>query len=256
MKPRSILLLLLILTTTGMNGQCDTTSLPGVPDCGLTGQPSVRLTVTDSEGNVLPFANIAFSVNGGEVFVGSCTNECRDFAIAFNAVGRFDILVGAPGYQTSRRMVDVSSSDDCNPDTEDLIVVLSLDNTVAALAGAWEGTTLFGDIVLRFGTDGEIIGAILFDRTIAGDGNFYISYNDRPIRGVPGQPIAFIAASDPTRTGDIFDFTADTLGVPVGFEGARMDAGFATLTGLQPGSPGFPVTYTRLADIPEPLQDP
>lgn len=245
------------LTAVGMDGQCNTAGFPGLPDCGLTSQPSVRLTVTDPEGNILPFASIAFSVNGGEAFAGSCLNQCRDFAIAFNAVGRFDILIGAPGYQTARRIVNVTSSDDCNPDTEDLIVVLSVDDTVAALAGAWEATTLFGDIMLRFGTDGEIIGAILFDRTIAGDGNFYVSYNDRPIRGVPGQPIAFIAATDPTRTGDLFDFTADTLGVPIGFAGARMDAGFATLTGGQPGAPpGFLVTYTRLADIPDPLGDP
>jgi hypothetical protein len=187
-----------------------------------------------------------------------CEGGCEDFPIVFNAVGKIDITVFAPGYEVSTRSVTVISNDDCNPVTQTLIMVLEEDLTVAALAGAWRATTVFGQIDLRFDTDGSAIGAILYDRTIAGDGNFYVSYNGNPIRGAPNQNIALQNAADPTRTGDVFDFNGEALGVPIGFITAQMSADFSILSGLQPGagSQGIAVTYQRLSDIPLQLQDP
>lgn len=245
------------LPALGMDGQCAIPGLPDGPGCDPVDTPSVRVTVTNQTGDLPRLATIVFRVNGSQPALIDCDNGCVETPIAFGAIGRFEILVTAPGYLDARRTVDVVSSDGCRPQTQDVIIVMSPDETVAALAGAWHGVTLFGEISLRFGEQGEIIGAILFDRTIAGDGNFYISYNNRPIRGVPGQNIAFLSATDPTRSGDFFTFVADTLGVPVGFQNARLSEDFLELTGRQPGTPdGFFVTYERLAGIPEPLQDP
>ncbi len=247
----------LVLPGLGMDGQC---AIPGIPDgagCDPLDTPSVRVTVTNDTGDLLPRATIAFRVNGSQPAFITCNGGCVQTPIAFGTVGRFEIVVTAPGYLDGHRTVDVISTDGCRPQTQDLIIVMSEDESVAALAGAWHGDTLFGEISLRFGEQGEIIGAILFDRTIAGDGNFYISYNNRPIRGVPGQDIAFLSATDPTRSGDLFTFVADTLGVPVGFQNAGMSEDFFMLSGRQPGTPeGFFVTYERLAGIPEALQDP
>ena len=249
--------MILVFPLGGMGGSCDGLGLPGGPGCNPLEAASVRLTITDDQGSILPFATITFQVNGGQQAFTFCDGNCDDIAIAFGAVGRFDVTVSRAGFLDADRTVFVRSQDGCHPDTETLIVVMVGDQTIGALAGAWQSQTLFGDIALRFGESGEIIGAILFDRTIAGDGNFYISYNNRPIRGVPGQQIAFIGAVEPVRNGDLFEFVADTLGVPVGFLGARMFADFSLLTGAQPGvPPGLNVTYTRLSEIPEALLDP
>jgi len=133
-----------------------------------------------------------------------------------------------------------------------------VERTVAALGGAWRAETVFGRIDIRFDTDGSAIGAILYDRSIAGDGNFYVSYNGNPIRGANGQSIAQQNVAEPTRTGDVFDFNGQALGVPVGFSSAQMSADFSILSGLQPGAEaqGIVVTYQRLGDIPLALQDP
>jgi hypothetical protein len=136
-----------------------------------------------------------------------------------------------------------------------LTVILAADDTVGALSGVWETDNLFGRTMLRFGGQGEIIGAILFERTIGGDGNFYVSYNNRLIRGAPGQQIFAATAAEPTRNGDVFDFETTTVGSPVGFSNATMSDGSLTLAGTLLGQP---VTYTRVADadVPDALRDP
>lgn len=256
---RSLLLLTACLPlAAGMNGNCDGFMLPDVPTCGTSDVPAVQLTIVNDAGQTLPFASIAFAVDQGQYYVGNCNNDCSDFAIAYDVSGRFDIAVIAPGYQQDNRIVNVGTEDDeCTPVTQDIIVVLKEDTTVAVLAGAWRAQTVFGTIDLRFGTQGEAIGAVLYDRTIAGDGNFYVSYNGSPIKGVAGQEIAVQAVNDPTRVGDVFNFNGQVLGVPVGFVDAVLSDDFLALSGAQPGaqSQGLFVTYTRLADIPTPLQD-
>jgi len=240
-----------------MNGQCNGLGLPGAPDCGSVGVASVIVTVTDPDGATLPAATIAFGINGGQPFFTSCDGNCTDFPIAFNTTGRFDITISAPGRLNEFRMVTVASADGCAPDTQTLTVALSPDDTVAVLAGAWETTNLFGRSILRFGDSGEIIGAILFDRTIAGNGNFYVSYNNRPIRGVPGQLVATAFTQEPIRLGNRFDFFTQTLGFPVGFENATMTPNGLTLVGTLRGLPPWtPVVYSRLSNIPEPLLAP
>lgn len=237
-----------------MTGPCDLFNLPGgQPGCGSGTTASVRVTVSDAEGAILPFAVLTFWVNGGPANVVSCQGECADLPLAFNTIGRFHILVTSPNFLDARRTVDVSGVDQCTPLTENVFVVLAENKTVAVLNGAWRTNNLFGESILRFGEHGEIIGAILFDRTIAGDGNFYISFNDRPIRGVPDQAIGGIDAADPTRTGDRFDFVADTFGIPVGFEDATISKDGFTLTGTLAQTA---VTYERLPEVPEPLRDP
>gem|GEM_PF-1609332 len=255
LKP--FLLLCAVVLLTGMNGQCNGLSLPGAPSCGSVGVPSVVVTVTDQDGATLPAATIAFGINGGQPFFTSCEGNCENFPIAFNTLGRFDITVSAPGRLNEFRTATVTSPDGCTPDTQTMTIALSPDDTVAVLAGAWETTNLFGRSILRFGDGGEIIGAILFDRTIAGDGNFYVSYNGRQIRGVPGQLVASAFAQDPIRLGDRFDFSTQTLGFPVGFEDATMTPNGLTLVGTLRGlPPGTPVVYSRLSNIPASLLSP
>lgn len=243
----------ILLLAFGMSGPCGRVLPPGAADCQPKGVPSVLISVTDSQGRPIGAATVAFRVNGSATSILVCDGNCVFLPIAFDAVGRFDVSVTAPGYLTVNRSVIVGSRDGCTPETEDLIAVMMPDRTVGALAGGWETQSLFGRVILRFGDAGEIIGAILFDRTIAGDGNFYISFNNRPIRGVPGQDIGAVTAADPTRTGDAFTFLSDVFGMPIGFEGAVFSPDFLTLTGVLAGNT---VVYERLADVPEALRDP
>jgi len=257
-KLKAFVLFSAVVLATGINGQCNGLPLPGAADCGSVGVPSVVVTVTDADGMTLPAATIAFGINGGPpTFTSSCTGNCEAFPIAFNSVGRFDVTVGSPGFVSELQTVTVTSQDGCRPDTANLTFALSADDTVGALAGAWETNNIFGRSILRFGDSGEIIGAILFDRTIDGDGNFYVSFNNRPIRGVPGQLVASVFTTEPTRNGDRFTFLAQALSFPVGFQDATMSSDFMTLVGGLPGlPPGTPAVYTRLADIPDPLKAP
>lgn len=256
---KSLIVVAALLPFAGMNGNCDGFQLPVTPTCGTSDVPAVRLTIVDEQGNVLPSATIAFSIDGSAYFVGSCDNDCQNFAIAFDVGGRFNISVISPGYLQEDRVVDVGTeADDCTPITRDVIIIMKEDLTVAVLAGAWRAQTVFGTIDLRFGDSGEAIGAILYDRTVAGDGNFYVSYNGNPIRGVSGQQTAVQAAANPTRVGDVFNFDGEALGVPVGFIDALMSGDFNVISGAQPGgqSQGLFATYSRLADIPTALQTP
>lgn len=255
----ALLVMTACLPLAGMDGSCAGIDLPIGNNCGTSNVPAVRVTIVNENGDTLPYATIAFSIDGSEYFVGACDGECEDFTIAYDVAGRFNISVISPGYQQVDRTTNVATeSDDCTPVTEDLIFVLSEDTTVSALAGAWRAQSVFGTIDLRFGPDGEAIGAILYDRTAAGDGNFYISYNNSPINGAAGQQITVQAVNDPTRVGDVFNFNGEAAGVPVGFIDAVMSADFFQLSGLQPRAQtsGIFVTYTRLTSIPAALQTP
>ncbi len=256
---------LTLVCSAGMaasGGQCDI-ELPignnnnnNNSGCGSGSTPSVLLTVVDQDGDVVPRARIGVRRNGGAQQFGSCSpdNPCDDFIIALNLTGRFDIEVAAPGYIITTRTVNVgTASDGCSPRTENLIVVLDADTTVAALAGAWRTINLFGTTDVRFNDDGEIVGAIQYNRQAGGDGNFYISYNNKPIRGAAGQQTFFTVANDPVRTGDRFTWSTTTLGMPIGFEDASMSADFTTMLGTLANTT---VTYTRLDEIPTALQDP
>lgn len=256
---KSLLALFAILPLAGMNGTCAGIDLPIGNNCGTSDVPSVEVSVVTENGDTLPAATIAFSVNGSQYYVGSCNGDCKNFAIAYDIAGQFNVSVYAPGYQQQNRVVNVGTeSDDCTPVTENEVFVMQEDTTVAVLAGAWRAQSVYGKIDLRFGNNGEAIGAILYDRTVAGDGNFYVSYNGNPIKGVSGQDIAVQAVADPTRVGDVFNFNGQALGVPIGFVDAQLSTDFTQLSGGQPGaqSQGLFVTYTRLSSIPDALQAP
>lgn len=255
---RFAVLAVLFVATVGMDAVgCldDIITPPDNSGCDFENKPAIRLTVTNEDGDILNGFFVS-ATRGSQSATTVCESSCQNFPIGVNMFGTFNLTIRRGGYVQAQRQVAVGTNDNCNPITQNVIVVLSEDDTVASLFGAWRAETLYGRIDLRFGEEGEIIGAILYDRTIAGDGNFYVSYNNRPIRGVAGQDIAAIAANDPTRNGDVFTFVADTLGVPVGFQDALMTASFDSLTGAQPGAMGFTVTYERLDAVPVPLQDP
>jgi hypothetical protein len=198
-------------------------------------------------------ATISFTLDG-QSYSGGCKGNCEDVVLAYEETGEFDIEIEAPGYVAATRSVTVESdSDDCHPITKDITVALEYDSTLAALAGAWSTTNFYGTTDLRFGEDGEIIGAILYNRTVGGDGNIYIAYNGRSIRGAAGQSIFTDNATEPTRNGDVFHFRATALGHPIGFENATIAADYQVLTGMLQG---VTAEYARLVEIPEALQDP
>ena len=242
-------------------GNCDLGGLPanGNNDndsvCGDLGRPAILLTIANEDGDIIGRSSVTVRRNGGTAQTGGCNEEfvCEDFAIGINLFGRFDISVSAPGYETESRTVNIGSNDNCNPTTETVIIVVSPDATVAALAGAWRSTNVFGTQDIRFNEDGKIVGAIQYDRQAGGDGNFYISYNNREIQGAFGQDIFFTNAEEPERTGDTFTWSTTTLGMPIGFESASMSDDFLTLQGTLAGTT---VLYERLDEIPQPLQDP
>ncbi|QDV91675.1 hypothetical protein RAS2_27790 [Phycisphaerae bacterium RAS2] len=252
----TLILLALLLPALGMSGgQCGGFSFPPTGECPGDPVPSVVLKVTNGAGQVLPIASISFRVNSVGPFTGICSDGmCNGMVLALDTLGTFSIQVSAPGYLTANHSVTVvAAADGCHPVTQNITIPLQLDNTVAVLAGAWESTNAYGRTIIRFGNNGQVIGAILFDRTIAGDGNFYVAYNNRPIRGAPGQSVVLATANEPTRTLNTVNFVTTTLGYPVGFENAALSADFLSLQGMLAG---VPVTYARLSSIPGPLMDP
>ncbi|QOJ03039.1 MAG: carboxypeptidase regulatory-like domain-containing protein [Planctomycetia bacterium] len=249
-------LIAMLLPALGMSGgQCGGFPFPPTGECPGDPVPSVVLKVTNGAGQVLPTATVSFRVNNVGPFSGVCANgTCNGLVLALDTLGTFTIQVSAPGYLTANQTVTVvAAADGCHPVTQNITIPLQLDNTVAVLAGAWESVNAYGRTIIRFGSNGQVIGAILFDRTIAGDGNFYVAYNNRPIRGAPGQSIVLATANEPTRTLNTVNFVTTTLGYPVGFENAALAADFLSLQGMLAG---VPVTYTRLSSIPGPLMDP
>ncbi len=249
-----LLLALLVMPSLALNGPCDQFDLgPGGQICTAIAVPSVVLTITGADGEAAPTATIAFTINGQMPSIGDCTGTCDDVVLAFEATGRFDIEVSSLGYVAGRRSVVVQlDGAGCHPVTEEITLVLERDQTVGVLSGAWRTSNAWGTSDLRFGANGEIIGAILYNQTAGGDGNFYVAYNGHNIRGVPGQFLFLEQAADPTRSGDVFNFVAASPTIPVGFENAILSADFYTLYGTLSG---VPVTYTRLLDIPQPLLD-
>jgi hypothetical protein len=250
---RIALLVLFAPPCLAISGQCNNI----LPDNNCTGDPvaSVVLTITNNQGTTLPRADIVFRLNNTSTrYTNTCDGNCNSVVLAYDLTGRFDIEVSAPGYVTATRTVNViADSGGCHPVTQTLIVVMESDTTVGALAGAWYTQNAYNTAALRFGTHGEIIGAIIYNATIAGDGNFYIAFNSRQIKGVSGQQIYTDTAADPTRVGDVFNFSATPLSYPVGFENGMMSADYMTLTG---GLKGVTATYVRLDTIPAALQSP
>lgn len=248
-------LVLAVAACAAAEGPCSLFEIgSGGQICTTEAVPSVVLSIVDTEGEVVAAATIIYRIGSGVTNIGGCNGSCGSVVLAFEAAGRFDIEVWAVGYATATQTVVVElDAAECHPVTEELEIVLGRDETVGALAGAWYTANMYGESVLRFGGDGEIIGAILYDRTIGGDGNFYIAYNGRPIRGVAGQQIFQDTAPEPTRSGDVFAFRATTLGIPMGFENAAISADYNTLTGVLQG---VAVTHSRLLEVPGPLLDP
>lgn len=249
--------LILSACLLAMDGQCDLLRIgPGGRVCTAIAVASVVLNVTDAGGDPVPSATITFQVDGGMPVTGTCDGNCGQVVLAFEQVGQFDITIEAVGFLPTTRRVNVELDDaGCHPVTRNVTVTLAADTSVAVLAGVWETNNFFGRAMLRFGEDGEIVGAILFDRTIAGDGNFYIAYNGRSIRGAPGQSIFADNAPEPIRNANIFTWETMTLGSPVGFSNAEMSSDFQSLTGTLQNTPA---TYNRVspADVPTALLDP
>jgi hypothetical protein len=226
----------------------------GVSNCPGDQVPSVILTVNSAQNQPLAAANIVFSVNGGASFGGVCDGSCNATTLALDTLGTFNIQVGAVGYSpASKNVTVVADSGGCHPVTQNVTITLQLDISVGVLSGSWITSGAFGETILRFSPTGEIIGAILLDRTIAGDGNFYVAYNGKKIRGVTGQTILAATATEPTRSNNIFNFRTTNLSIPVGFENAAMSGDFQKLTGTLQGAP---VTATRLGLTPNALLEP
>ena len=250
-----------LFATGGMaavGGNCDFSGIPSNNNngnsCG-SGNPAILLSIATEQGHIVSRSRITVRRNLGTPSVGACHDDfpCEDFPIGINQFGRFDIEVAPPGYVVESRTVNVGSSDNCNPTTQNVVIVVTPDATVAALAGAWRTTNVFGTTDIRFDDAGRIVGAIQYNRQAGGDGNFYISYNNRPIRGAFGQDIFYTNADEPVRDGDRFTWATDTLGMPTGFEGALMSDDFLTMQGTLANTTVF---YTRLDEIPGPLQSP
>jgi len=210
----------------------------------------------DSAGQVIPAATIAFTINDGSSYGGSCAGDCNSVLLAQDVIGKFDIQVAAVGYTIATKMVNVAAQDGgCHPVTQNVAIKMDKDTTAGLLFGVWSTQTFAGRTDLRFGSHGEIIGAIFFGQRAGGDTNWYIAYNNHSIRGATGQPITQAAATDPIRSGDVFNFKAVTQGVLTGFENATMSSDFNTLSGLLAGQA---ISYARLADsqIPNAIRDP
>lgn len=255
---KSALLVLCLISFSAMDGQCPGIGFPpGGNACTLIAVPSVVLNIRNAQGQVVPSAQARFRVGNGPTFTAGCNGDCGSFVLVYETVGTFNIEVSSIGQQPKTVQVGVSFDQArCHPVTKNVTVQLAADTTTAALGGVWRSTSgFFGESILRFGTSGEIIGAILLDRTIAGDGNFYIAYNGRSIRGAPGQQILAALAAEPTRVGNLFTFETTTLSIPVGFSNAVMSADFQTLNGTLGGQPA---SYRRLSEteIPNAIRDP
>lgn len=254
MAAKALFITMLLFSALGTTGECgpvdDGSACPGTPVA------SVILNIVNTNGQTIPAATIVFTVNGGASFVGSCETNCDEVLLAQGVVGRFDIQVAAIGYATATRTVNVPAQEDsCHPVTQNVTIVMQEDTTVGVLFGVWSTQTFAGQNLLRFGPNGEIVGAIFFDQRAGGDGNWYIEYNGHLIRGVAGQPITPATATDPVRTGDVFNFKTVTQGVLTGFETATLSADLNTLSGVLQGQA---ISYIRLPDaqIPNAIRDP
>jgi hypothetical protein len=250
---KTLLTICLLLPAFGMSGECGVGT--GGSSDGSDGRvASVVLRIVDEDGDTIPEASVLFSVDGSGTYQAECDGDCDDMVLVYQVVGEFEIIVGAPGRTREQVTVVVEANEDeTHPVTEEVTVVLEADTTVSALHGVWRTTNVYGTSDLRFDSYGRIVGAILYDRTAAGDGNIYIAYNGNTITGVAGQNIVTANATDPTRVGDVFDFVTTTLSYPVGFEDATMTDDLYTLVGTLTGTA---VTYTRLNGIPDALQTP
>ncbi len=251
---KTLLAIVMLLPGLGMSGQCDPISFPGGQSSDSEEVPSVILRIKDAGGTTLSRASITVRLNGGALVEGACDGNCNGIVLAYETTGQFDVTVSAPGYVTwQERIAVVANEDGSHPITEERTVTMQVDQSVAVLAGCWYTSNYYGQSVLRFDNRGRIVGAILYDRMAAGDGNIYVAYNGRQIAGASGQGVVLGTAAEPTRVGDVFYFSTTTVGFPVGFIDARMSADYNTLTGTLGGTA---VVYTRLDETPAALRDP
>ncbi len=253
---KALLVIALIFSALGTTGQCGQLGNLGGTNCPGTPVASVILNLTDAASQTIPAATIAFNVNNGFTYGGSCQGDCNAVVIAQDTLGTFNIQVAALGYLPASKTVTVAAQENsCHPVTQNVAFKLEKDTTTGLLFGVWSTQTFAGQTVLRFGSHGEIIGAIFYDQRGGGDGNWYIAYNNHSIRGATGQPMTPAQADNPLRSGNIFNFKAVTQGVLTGFENATMSSDYTTLSGLLAGQA---ITYTRLPDsqIPNAIRDP
>lgn len=249
---KALLIIVLMLPAFGTSGECDT-ELP-VGDCPGEPVSAIRMKIVNSDGDVLDSADFQVQYNNGEPSVGGCNGNCEDVPMGTDLLGVFDLEVWAPGYLVKQETVTVEAAEEggCHPKTEYVVIELEADTTVAALQGVWRVDSFqFGSSILRFDNNGDIIGAILLDRVAQGDGNIYISYNGYIIAGAGGSLYVQDIATSPTRTVDVFSFTATTMNYDIGFDTATMSDDFNTLVGLLSGTG---VVYSRLEAIPAALQ--
>lgn len=260
MKPqnpvKALVIIALIFSALGSTGPCGPFGNLGGSNCPGAPVASVIVNLTDAASQTIPAATIAFNVNGGLGYSANCQGNCNSVVLAQDTLGTFNIQVAAIGYLTASKSVTVAAQEDsCHPATQNVTFKLEKDTTAGLLFGVWSTQTFAGQNVLRFGTHGEIIGAIFFDQRGGGDGNWYIAYNNHSIRGATGQPITPAQADHPLRFGNVFNFKTVTQGVLTGFENATMSSDYSTLSGLLAGQA---ITYTRLPDsqVPSAIRDP
>lgn len=250
---KTCLVTAIAIVACGMGGPC--TQTPG-PICTQQAVESIVLNLRDPDGNVVAAADAVFTVNGGSLGAAHCTGDCDRFTLIFEQTGRFDISVRSVGLVPRALSITVpSDAAGCHPVTQTSDVFFQRDTTIGVLSGGvWQAVNGAGQAtILRFGVNGEPIGAMLTKHVNTGDTNLYIAYNNSRIRGVIGQPIIRATAPMPTRTNDIFDWSTTSAGWPAGFTDATMSPDLTTLTGTQLGDT---IVYTRLSDSPAPLQAP
>jgi hypothetical protein len=138
-----------------MTGQCDLLN-PGGSGCPGAPVASVVLNLTDAAGMAIPAATIAFTVNGGLSYGGSCNGDCNSVLLAQDVVGRLDIQVAAVGFVTATKSVDVvAEQGGCHPVTQFVTIKMDKDTTVGVLFGVWSTQTFAGRNVLRSARTGR-----------------------------------------------------------------------------------------------------
>lgn len=251
---KTLFAIVLLLPGLGMSGECDQILLPGSQNSASEEVPSVILRIKGADGTTLSRASITVRIDGGSPVEGACDGNCNGIVLAYETTGQFDVTVSAPGYVTwQERITVVTDEDGSHPVTEERTVAMQVDQSVAVLSGCWYASHYTGPLVLRFDNRGRIVGAILYDRMAAGDGNIYVAYNGRQIAGAAGQGVVLGTAAEPTRVGDVFNFSTTTVGFPVGFVDARMSDDCDALTGALGETA---IVYARLDETPAALRDP
>jgi hypothetical protein len=253
---KCLLLVACLLPAMAMDMECAQGPGGGQP-CTEIAVPSLVLAIRDANGAPLQRATVLYrrTIGLSEPQTVICEGNCDDFEVVYELTGRIDYSVIAGGYVTVNGSVNVPlDAAGCHPVSQGRAVSMERDLTAGALSGAWTSTNFAGQTnILRFGPGGAPIGAILTNRVNTGDTNVYVAFNGNQIAGVPNRTIEQASAPNATRSGNVVDWSATAAGYVIGFENATLTSDQNGLTGMLLGSS---VQYTRLEEVPAPLETP